>query len=105
LGFAFWTVVGVDACPDFPCCEIVSPQLPLLIKLSLILESDVGFRQELLIEAASLTSPVCLSYLANAPSVTGIGVVTITASRISGTINVKLAFHAAISPPTMDYME
>jgi hypothetical protein len=52
-GFAFWTVVGVEACPDFPCCEIVPPpQLPLLIILSLVLELDTGFRQELLIDAA-----------------------------------------------------
>lgn len=31
VGLAFCTVVGVDACPDLPCCEIVPPQLPLLI--------------------------------------------------------------------------
>ena len=30
LGLAFWTVVGVDACPDCPCCKTVPPQLPLL---------------------------------------------------------------------------
>jgi len=46
LGLAFWTVVGVDACPDCPCCKTVPPQLPLLIMLPLILESDVEFRQE-----------------------------------------------------------
>jgi hypothetical protein len=46
LGLAFWTVVGVDTCPDCPCCKTVPPQLPLLIMLPLILESDVGFRQE-----------------------------------------------------------
>jgi hypothetical protein len=42
FGFAFWTVVGVDACPEPPCCEIVPPQLPLLIILSLVLELDTG---------------------------------------------------------------
>jgi hypothetical protein len=52
VGFAFWTVVGVDACPDLPCCDIVPPQLPLLIVLSLVLELDTGFKHELLIEAA-----------------------------------------------------
>ena len=52
VGFAFWTVVGVDVCPDLPCCEIVPPQLPLLIILSLVLELDTGFRQELLTDAA-----------------------------------------------------
>jgi hypothetical protein len=36
VGLAFCTVVGVDACPDLPCCEIVPPQLPLLIILSLV---------------------------------------------------------------------
>ena len=35
-----------------PCCEIVPPQLPLLIILSLVLELDTGFRQELLTDAA-----------------------------------------------------
>jgi hypothetical protein len=38
LGFAFWTFVGVDTCPDFPYCETVSQQLPLLIILLLVLE-------------------------------------------------------------------
>lgn len=52
VGFAFWTVVGVDACPDFPYCDTVPPQLPLLIILSLVLELDTGFRQELLTDAA-----------------------------------------------------
>ena len=52
VGFAFWTVVGVHVCPDLPCCEIVPPQLPLLIILSLVLELDTGFRQELLTDAA-----------------------------------------------------
>lgn len=46
LGLAFWTVVDVDTCPECPCCKTVPPQLPLLIMLPLILESDVGFRQE-----------------------------------------------------------
>ena len=52
VGFAFWTVVGVDACPDFPCCETVLPQLPLLIMLSLALKLDTGFKQVLLTDAA-----------------------------------------------------
>jgi len=79
VGFAFWTVVGVDACPDLPCSEIVPPQLPLLIILSLVLEFDTGLRQELLIDAAWLRlPPVCL---ANASSVIMIGVVAKVASR------------------------
>jgi hypothetical protein len=60
-GFAFWTVVGVEACPDFPCCDTVPPQLPLLIILSFVLELDTGFRHELLIDAACLTSPECFA--------------------------------------------
>ena len=51
VGFVFCTVVGVDDCPDFPCCDTVPPQLPLLIISPLELESDVGFRQEFQIDA------------------------------------------------------
>ena len=36
VGFAFWTVIGVEACPDLPCWDTVPPQLPLLIILSLV---------------------------------------------------------------------
>jgi len=61
FGFAFWTVVGFEVCPDLPCCDTVPPQFPLLIMLSLVFELDTGFKQELLIEAAWLRLPlVCL---------------------------------------------
>ncbi|HEY7573230.1 MAG TPA: hypothetical protein VH796_17865 [Nitrososphaeraceae archaeon] len=52
VGFAFWIVVRVDACPDLPGCEIMPPQSPLLIKVMLALEFDIGFRHELLIDVA-----------------------------------------------------
>jgi hypothetical protein len=52
LGFADWTVVGFEDCPDPPCCDRVPPQLPLLIILSLVLELDTGFRHEFLTDAA-----------------------------------------------------
>jgi hypothetical protein len=38
--------------PDLPCCEIMPPQSPLLIKVMLALKFDIGFRHELLIDAA-----------------------------------------------------
>jgi hypothetical protein len=37
VGFAFWTVVGVEACPDSSCSDTVPPQLPTPTALSMLL--------------------------------------------------------------------
>ena len=52
IGLAVWTVIGDDASPPSACCEVVPPQLPTPTILSIVLESSMGFKQELLISAA-----------------------------------------------------
>ena len=48
LGLRFGQSLELMFVRHFPVAEIVPPQLPLLIILSLVLELDTGFRQELL---------------------------------------------------------
>jgi hypothetical protein len=52
VGFAVWEVIGAAAEPDSSCCDIVPPQLPTPTALSMLLESNIGFKQSLLTAAA-----------------------------------------------------
>jgi hypothetical protein len=52
VGFAVWWVIGTEAEPDSSCCDTVPPQLPTPIALSIVLESNIGFKQSLLTDAA-----------------------------------------------------
>lgn len=53
VGFAVWEIIGASAEPDSSwLCDIVPPQLPIPTALSMLLESNIGFKQSLLTAAA-----------------------------------------------------